>query len=72
MWEFEFGYLGLFITCYLAATVLPIASELFLTGMLTPGYNPFICLIVAGTGNTFGGWLNYFIGFMGSPKWLMT
>ncbi len=70
MWEFEVGYIGLFITCFLAATILPIASELFLTGMLAIGYNPIICLFVAGSGNTLGGWLNYFIGYLGNPKWL--
>jgi membrane protein YqaA with SNARE-associated domain len=71
MWEFEFGYLGLFVTCFLAATILPIASELFLTGMLALGYNPIVCLFVAGTANTLGGWLNYFIGYLGNPKWLI-
>ena len=35
------------------------------------GYNPWVCLIVSGTGNTFGGWLNYFIGYLGNPKWLL-
>jgi membrane protein YqaA with SNARE-associated domain len=71
MWEFEFGYLGLFVTCFLAATILPIASELFLTGMLALGYNPIVCLFVAGTANTLGGWLNYFLGYLGNPKWLI-
>jgi membrane protein YqaA with SNARE-associated domain len=71
MFEFEVGYIGLFITCFLAATILPIASEFFLTGMLALGYNPWLCLIVSGTGNTFGGWLNYFIGYLGNPKWLL-
>jgi membrane protein YqaA with SNARE-associated domain len=69
MWEFEFGYLGLFVTCFLAATILPIASELFLTGMLALGYNPIVCLFVAGTANTLGGWLNYFIGYMMTIIW---
>ena len=71
MWEFEVGYIGLFITCFLAATVLPIASELFLTGMLAMGFNPVMCLLVAGAGNSMGGWLNYFIGYLGNTKWLI-
>jgi membrane protein YqaA with SNARE-associated domain len=70
MFEFEIGYIGLFVTCLLAATVLPIASEIFLTGMLALGFNPILCLIVAGTGNTIGGWINYVIGYLGNPKWL--
>jgi membrane protein YqaA with SNARE-associated domain len=71
MLDFEVGYVGLFLSCFLAATILPIASEFFLTGMLALGYNPLICLIVSGTGNTLGGWLNYFIGYLGNPKWLL-
>lgn len=71
MWDIELGYLGLFITCFLAATVIPIASELFLGGMLIKGYDPLTCLIIASTGNTIGAWLNYGIGFLGNPKWLL-
>ena len=70
MWNFELGYLGLFITCFLAATILPIASELFLGSMLLAGYDPIIVLIVATAGNTFGSWLNYSIGYIGNPRWL--
>ena len=71
MFEFEIGYVGLFVTFFLAATILPIASEIFLTSMLALGYNPLICLVISGTGNTFGGWLNYFIGYLGNQKWLL-
>jgi membrane protein YqaA with SNARE-associated domain len=39
--------------------------------MLALGYNPLICLVISGTGNTFGGWLNYFIGYLGNKKWLL-
>lgn len=70
MWNIELGYLGLFITCFLAATILPIASELFLGSMLLAGYDPIIVLIVATAGNTLGSWLNYGIGYIGNPKWL--
>ena len=70
MLDFEIGYAGLFITCFLAATILPITSELFLGSMLAFGYDPVTCLIVATVGNTLGGWLNYFIGLIGNPNWL--
>lgn len=71
MFDIEVGYIGLFITCFLAATVLPVASELFLIGMLAAKYDPILCLFVASTGNTLGGWLNYAIGYLGNPKWLI-
>lgn len=68
---FEYGYLGLFIASFLAATILPVASELLLTGMLVLGYEPWACIGVATAGNTLGAWLNYGIGYLGNPKWLL-
>jgi membrane protein YqaA with SNARE-associated domain len=68
---FEYGYLGLFLASFLAATILPVASELILTGMLVMGFEPWLCIAVATTGNTLGAWLNYGIGYLGNPKWLL-
>lgn len=67
---FEYGYLGLFTACFLAATILPIASEIFLTAMFHYGYEPLACLAVATAGNSMGAWLNYGIGYLGNPNWL--
>jgi membrane protein YqaA with SNARE-associated domain len=67
---FEYGYLGLFLASFLAATILPVASEIFLTSMFLLGYEPLACVIVATTGNTLGAWLNYGIGYLGKPEWL--
>lgn len=71
MFDIEYGFIGLFITCFLAATVLPVASELFLGTILAMGYDPILSLIIATTGNTLGGWLNYGIGYLGKPEWLI-
>jgi membrane protein YqaA with SNARE-associated domain len=70
MWEFELGYLGLFLSAFLAATILPVASEVVLLSMLGLGYDPILCLIIATIGNTLGAILNYFIGYIGHPNWL--
>ena len=70
MTAFELGYLGLFITCFLAATILPIASEVFLITMLAAKYDPLNCLFIASTGNTLGSYLNFGIGYIGNPEWL--
>jgi membrane protein YqaA with SNARE-associated domain len=67
---FEYGYLGLFLASFLAATILPVASEIFLTSMFLLGYDPLTCVMVATTGNTLGAWLNYGIGYLGKPEWL--
>ena len=70
MMEFEIGYWGLFITSFLAATFIPITSELFLISMLIMGYHPLSCLFFAIVGNSLGGWFNYLFGQIGDPKWL--
>ena len=70
MFDFEIGYIGLFLISFFAATIIPASSEAFLIIMLTMGYHPMYCLIIATTGNTFGGWSNYIIGRIGNPYWL--
>ena len=70
MTAFELGYLGLFITCFLAATIFPIASEVFLISMLASKYVPLSSLLIASTGNTLGSYLNFGIGYIGNPEWL--
>ena len=66
----ELGYLGLFLVCFLAATVIPIASEAVLLGMLALGYHPMGCLVVATVGNSLGSYLNFGISYIGKPEWL--
>ncbi len=70
MMEFEIGYFGLLLTSFLAATFLPITSEVFLISMLVLGYDPWITLLFATIGNAAGGWFNFIIGRLGNPKWL--
>ena len=70
MMEFEIGYLGLLLTSFLAATFLPITSEVFLVSMLVVGYDPWITLFYATIGNAAGGWFNFLIGRLGNPIWL--
>lgn len=63
----ELGYLGLFVICFLAATLLPLASEGVLLLFLAANFDPVTCLIVATFGNSLGGLSNYFIGLLGKP-----
>lgn len=62
----ELGYFGLFLVCFLAATILPLASEGVLLLFLATSFDPIICLIVATIGNTLGGLTNYFLGLLGN------
>lgn len=64
------GFLALFLVSFLAATILPLGSELLLVGMLATGYAPMGCLIAAACGNSLGGATTYFVGRLGNPDWL--
>jgi membrane protein YqaA with SNARE-associated domain len=70
MWGFEFGYLGLFVSSFLAATVIPFASEAVLAGMLLAGYDPIVSVTLASIGNWLGGMTSYFLGYLGRWQWI--
>lgn len=62
----EFGYVGLFIASFLAATILPLSSEVILSFLLLNNLNPIILVSVATFGNVLGSFVNYAIGVWGS------
>lgn len=62
----QWGYAGLFLASFLAATVLPLSSELVLGFLLLNDFNPIISVGVATSGNVLGSFLNYALGFWGS------
>lgn len=66
----EYGYLGVFVSSFLAATVLPFSSEVVLTGVLWAGASYWPCLIAASAGNSLGGMTCYWIGMMGKTEWI--
>lgn len=59
-------YGSLFISSFLSATILPMASEGVLGVMIYKGFNPWVCLAVATIGNTLGGVTNYIVGQLGN------
>ena len=62
----EYGYTGLFIASFLAATILPLSSEAVLIFLLLNNHDPVISISVATAGNVLGSVLNYALGFWGS------
>ncbi|MFH2059137.1 MAG: YqaA family protein [Pseudomonadota bacterium] len=60
------GYLGLFLAAFLAATVLPLSSEVVLGILLAHEYHPVFAVGVATVGNVLGAVLNYYLGVLGS------
>lgn len=56
-------YLALFISAFLAATILPAASEVLLGTMATSGrFEPWLLIAVASMGNTLGSCVNWGLG----------
>jgi len=62
----QYGYLGLFLASFLAATILPFSSEVVLGILLAYDFNPYMTVFVATSGNVLGSVVNYGIGILGS------
>ena len=60
-----YGYAGLFITSFLASTVLPLGSEALLLLLINKGYEPIVVIMVASVGNYCGACTTYYIGLVG-------
>ncbi len=57
------GYLGLFATALLAATLIPVSSEVVLGALAgAEGFNIWLLILVATTGNTLGSVINWLLG----------
>ena len=69
------SYLTLFFTAFIAATLLPTASEGLLTYLLTQPLNIFFLWLSATTGNTIGSCVNWWLGKkltrFQNQKWFM-
>ncbi|MDC1012581.1 hypothetical protein OAQ04_05030 [Flavobacteriaceae bacterium] len=63
----EWGYFGLFLSSFLAATVLPLSSEVVLSVVLANQYPLAASILFATLGNWLGGLSSYGLGRLG--KW---
>ncbi len=61
----DYGYIGLFITSFLASTVLPLGSEALVVVLIRNGFSLFMVVIIATLGNYLGACTSYYIGFKG-------
>ena len=67
----SYGYIGLFLASFLAATVLPFSSEIVFTTLLyTTNCNVWGLVGVATLGNTAGALTCYGLGRMGKIEWI--
>ena len=66
----SYGYMGMLVAAFLAASILPFSSEAVMVGLQAAGLDP-IFLIVYGTiGNVLGSMFNYTIGRLGKMDWI--
>lgn len=63
------GLGGMFLSAFLAATILPLGSEIVLGLLLAGGYDTAPVVAVATTGNVLGSLVNYWLGLTGA-RWL--
>jgi len=67
---FEYGYWGLFLASFLAATILPFSSEAILSLFVYSGYDVSVTIAIASLGNWLGGMLTYYLGYLGKWEWI--
>jgi membrane protein YqaA with SNARE-associated domain len=66
----EYGYLGLFLASFLAATILPFSSEVLVALMLTGPYSAAGVIFSATIGNWLGGLSSYGLGYLAKWNWI--
>lgn len=67
---FEYGYWGLFLASFLAATILPFSSEAILSLSIYAGFDISLTVTVASFGNWLGGLSSYYLGYLGKWEWI--
>lgn len=60
------GILGLFLISFIASSLYPLGSEVFVAMFVKLGYDKYLILLVATLGNTLGTLSTYAIGYFGA------
>jgi len=66
----DWGYWGLFLSAFVAGSIIPFSSEAVMAVLVGLGLDPALCLLAAATGNTAGGMTCYWIGHLGRREWI--
>ena len=61
----EHAFIGLFITSFLASTILPLGSEAFVVLLISRGFDTLSVIMVASIGNYLGACTTYYVGLKG-------
>ena len=66
----DWGYWGLFLSAFVAGSILPFSSEVVMVVLVRMGLDPVWCVAAAALGNTLGGMTCYWIGTLGRTEWI--
>lgn len=67
----HWGYVGLFLSAFVAGSVLPFSSEAVLAACVGPlGLDPVASVAAATAGNVAGGMTCYWLGHLGKMEWI--
>lgn len=66
----DWGYWGMFLSAFLAGTILPFSSEAVLLACVGLGLDPVWSTLATTAGNALGGLTCYWIGHLGKMKWI--
>lgn len=64
------GLIGLFLGCFLAATIVPFSSDILYLAVLATTGKPVACLLIGTAGNWLGGVTSYYLGYLAKWEWL--
>lgn len=66
----DWGYVGMFLSAFLAGTILPFSSEAVLLACISLGLDPVASILATTAGNALGGLTCYWIGHLGKMEWI--
>ena len=66
----DWGYWGMFLSAFIAGSVLPFSSEAVLVACIGLGLDPVLSVISATAGNVAGGMTCYWMGHLGNIEWI--
>ena len=66
----NWGYMGMALSAFLAASILPFSSEAVMVGLLAAGLDMWALVAWGTVGNVLGSLFNYGIGRLGKVEWI--
>ncbi len=66
----SYGYMGMLVAAFLAASILPFSSEAVMVGLQAAGLDPVLLIVYGTIGNVLGSMFNYTIGRLGKMEWI--